>query len=312
MVAKAVIAGGSGFIGGALAKELLERDYEVIVLTRRADTQLPSGARAVVWSPDGGYEKNRGDETANGPLAEALAGARVLINLAGTPIAQGRWTAARKQAILNSRILPTRTLVSTCSRLAERPQVLVSSSAVGYYGPRGDEIVSEQDGPGQDFLSGVCRAWEDEARQAAALGIRTVLLRTGIALGRGGALSKMLLPFRLFAGGPMGSGRQWWPWIHLSDLTGLIIFLIETAAARGPVNGTAPQPVTNNDFARTLGQVMGRPAGLRVPAPLLRLILGEMAEATLLHGQRAVPKAAKDLGFEFRYPDLTSALTDLL
>ncbi|PZN10023.1 MAG: TIGR01777 family protein, partial [Bacillota bacterium] len=220
---------------------------------------------------------------------------------------------AQKERILQSRLRATRALVQAMEAAQRPPRLLLSGSAVGYYGPRGDEVVTETGRPGTDFLSRVSVAWEEEARRAEAAGVRVALLRTGVVLAReGGALPRLVLPFRFFAGGPLGSGRQWVPWIHLDDLVDLITFLLGSDDAAGPYNGTAPEPVTNREFARVLGRVLGRPAWLPAPAPALRLVLGEMADALLLSGQRAVPERALAAGFRFRYPDLEKALRHLL
>ncbi|HLS89011.1 MAG TPA: TIGR01777 family oxidoreductase [Sphingobacteriaceae bacterium] len=330
---KAVIAGGTGFIGKALTERLLAEGWEVTVLTRREGASVPQGARAVVWPArpagsggdrgggggvgdgvdDGGAAGGGGGSVGGGTWEDHLTGADLVVNLAGAPIAGGRWTNRRKELILNSRIEPTKALVEAFSRLSQPPAVFINSSAVGYYGPRGDELITEEDGPGDDFLSHVCRRWEEAAVPAEDLGVRTIMLRIGLALGRGGgALPLIALPFRLLVGGPIGSGRQWWPWIHVDDVVGLITFLSRHPEARGPINATAPQPVTNKEFARTLGRVLGKPAWLPAPAPALRLVLGEMADAMLLSGQRVIPQAARALGYRFQYEDLTAALEDLL
>ena len=244
---------------------------------------------------------------------QALDGAGAVVNLAGESIAAGRWTPRQKERILQSRIRATRALVQGIAAVANKPAVLVSGSAVGYYGPRGDEELDEGAPPGDDFLARVCVAWEGEARRAAEEGVRVALVRTGLVLAaRGGALPRLVLPFRLGAGGPLGSGRQWMPWIHLDDLVELFVFLIQGEGLEGPFNGTAPQPVTNRQFARTLGRVLGRPSWLPAPAAALRLALGEMADALLLSGQRAVPRRALEAGFRFRFPELEPALRDLL
>ncbi len=308
---KVVITGGTGFIGRALTASLLKDGHEVVILTRSSSPRVPSGARAATW-PAGGssVEMAPGWE---GALDGALDGAKAVVNLAGESIAAGRWTPEQKERIRRSRVEGTRALVEALSRAGRKPDVLISGSAVGYYGPRGDEDLTEAGGPGRDFLSQVCQAWEAEARRAEDLGMRVVLIRTGLVLGRqGGALPKMLLPFRFFAGGPVGSGRQWISWIHLDDLVGLIRFAIDNEQARGPVNGTAPNPATNRAFSEMIGKVMGRPSWLPVPGIVLRLALGEMAEALLLNGQRALPARALELGYRFRYPDLEPALRQVL
>ncbi len=324
---KVVVTGGTGFIGRPLVASFLDKGAEVTVLTRSGAGRLPAEVKAATWpagttkpgevlqrSPSGGGFAGGGPpERAESRWWEALDGADAVVHLAGESIAARRWTREQKARIRESRIQGTRVLVDALARVERKPRVLISGSAVGFYGPRGDEELTEADAPGQDFLSEVCTAWEREARQAELLGMRVVLLRTGTVLERdGGALPRMLLPFRWFAGGPFGSGRQWMSWIHRDDLVGLIHFLIENEEARGPVNAVAPNPVTNLVFARTLGRVMRRPSRLAVPGPLLRLALGEMAEALLLSGQRVLPAAALALGFRFRYPELEPALRAIL
>jgi uncharacterized protein (TIGR01777 family) len=297
---KIVIAGGTGFLGRALARAL-SPSHEVVFLSRQG--AAGAGTAAIVqWSPDG---------TA-GPWASALNGAHAVVNLAGESIAASRWTAARKQRILDSRILATRSLAAAIARAPEPPSVFVSGSGVGYYGPLGDEVATEEHAQGADFLASVCTKWEAEARRAASARTRVVCVRTGIVLDRReGALPKMLPPFWLGAGGPVGSGRQYWPWIHLTDWVGLVSFAIEKPAVAGAINATAPNPVTNRAFARTLGQVLKRPALLPTPGFALSLLLGEMAGALLLSGQRAVPSAAQRLGFTFAFSDLDPALREI-
>lgn len=240
-----------------------------------------------------------------------MDGAEGVIHLAGEPIAGKRWTAEQKQKIRSSRIDTTRALVAAIAAAKQKPRFLINSSAIGYYGARGDEALNEQAGPGSDFLARLCVDWEGEAIKAEEHGLRVIRLRTGIVLGRGGgALAKMLLPFKLFIGGPLGSAKQWMSWIHLEDEIGLIQFLIENPQARGVVNATAPNPVTMKEFCQTLGRALHRPSWAPVPAFALRLMLGEMAEM-LLTGQRVLPEKALSLGYRFRYPDLREALRAL-
>ena len=306
---KVVIAGGSGFLGTALATALVAERHEVIVLTRAArdahGAAPVSGVkdvRHVPWNPDG----TAGDWT------PALVGAAALINLAGESIAGGRWSAARKELIERSRVLATRSLVTGIASLESPPALFLSGSAVGYYGPRGDEIISEDTAAGGDFLARVCVAWEAEAARAGSHRVRTVTLRTGLVLARaGGALPRMLLPFYLGIGGPLASGRQFWPWIHIDDWVGLVRWLISTPAVSGPVNATAPNPVTNAEFSRCLGRAMRRPALLPTPGFALRMLLGEMADGLLLSGQRAVPAKALAADAPFRFSRLEEALSDL-
>jgi uncharacterized protein (TIGR01777 family) len=293
-----VIAGATGFIGSALCARLVEEGHALVLLTRRPQHGVTPEKTWLAWTPGeaGDWERS-------------LDGADGVVNLAGEPIAGKRWSAAQKERLRVSRIETTRSLVAAIAKARQKPGVLVNASAVGYYGPRGDEIVTEEAAPGNDFLGALCRQWEEEARKAEPLGLRVARLRTGIVLGRGGgALAKMAPPFKFFAGGPLGSGTQWMPWIHLEDEVGLILHLLQRADANGPVNGTAPNPVRMKEFCQALGAVMGRPCWAPVPAFALRLALGEMAEM-LLTGQRAVPAAAERLGYRFRYPDLRGALT---
>jgi uncharacterized protein (TIGR01777 family) len=293
---KIVIAGGTGFLGGALTTSLTADGHEVVVLTREARPR--DGIRAVTWTPDGNA----------GAWASAIDGAGAVVNLAGESISK-RWTAKQKERIVDSRVLATRSLVSAIAKAGAPPPVLVSGSAVGYYGPRGDEIVTEDASAGDDFLARVCVQWEAEAARAASDRTRVVFVRTGLVLERdGGALPQMLLPFKLGAGGPVGSGRQYWPWIHRRDWIDVVRWAIESHAARGPVNATAPNPVTNTAFAHALGHAMHRPSFMPAPGFALRLALGEMADGLLLSGQRAVPARAERAGFTFTYPRVDAAL----
>jgi uncharacterized protein (TIGR01777 family) len=286
-----------------LAASLAAAKHDVIVLTRAAsgDRSRRDGVRRVAWRPDGSV----------GDWAAALDGADAVVNLAGESIAGRRWSAPHKQRILDSRVLATRSLVAAIRQASLPPEVFVSGSAVGYYGPLGDEVVTEDHAPGSDFLARVCVVWEAEAAAAREIA-RTVMVRTGIVLTRdGGALPAMLPPFRVGAGGKVGSGRQYWPWIHLADWIDLIRFAIENKAVNGPLNATAPMPVTNAAFARALGRAMRRPAVMPAPAFALRILLGEMADALLLGGQRVVPAKAERLGFQFAFRDVQSALDAL-
>jgi uncharacterized protein len=294
---KIVLAGATGFLGTPLVDRLVQDRHEIVVLSRSGGTGR-LGARVVRWTPDG---------TA-GTWAAEIDRADAVVNLAGESIAARRWTAAQKQRILDSRVLATRSLVKAILAAKAKPSALISGSAVGYYGALDDRIVTEDQPPGTDFLARVGAAWEAEA-QAASPASRIVLVRTGIVLERaGGALPKMLPPFWIGAGGPVGSGRQFWPWIHRQDWIDLVRFAIESPAASGPLNATAPTPVTNRDFATALGRALHRPAWLPAPGFALKLLLGEMAESLLLSGQRAVPEKALRLGFTFTYPTLDGAL----
>ena len=295
-----VIAGGTGFLGRPLASALAADGHDVVVLSRSAGGD---GPRRVAWAPDG---------TA-GPWATAIDGAGAVVNLAGESIAARRWTAAQKNRILESRVRATRSLVEAIAKASAPPPVFVSGSAVGYYGPLADQVVTEDSPAGDDFLAGVCAAWEAEARRAESGRTRVVCIRTGIVLERnGGALPQMLPPFRFGAGGPVGSGRQYWPWIHRDDWIAMVQWAIATAVAAGPINATAPTPETNRAFAQALGRSIHRPSFMPAPAFALRLLLGEMADALLLSGQRAVPAKAQRLGFSFKYTQLDRALAAIL
>jgi len=293
-----VLAGASGFLGRPLVRGLLADGHDVVVLTRRRN-KAASGHRDVGWQPDG---------TA-GPWAEVLDGADGVVNLAGESIAGGRWTPARKAAITESRLLSTRSLVAAINLAKVRPPVLVSGSAVGFYGPHDEEVVTEADGAADDFLGRLSLEWERAAQAAESGGTRVVLVRTGLVLERdGGALKAMLPPFQLGVGGPLGAGTQYWPWIHRADWIALTRFLLARPNAHGPVNATAPIPVTNEEFSRTLARVLRRPCLFRAPAFVLRVAMGEMADALLLTGQRVAPARAHELGFRFRYETLEPAL----
>lgn len=295
---KIILAGGTGFLGRSLAGALRAEGHHVVVLTRRPRSN-GEGLRYVRWDPDGQI----------GPWAVTLEGADGVVNLAGEPIAARRWTPAQKERLRASRRDATGSLARAIRAMPRPPPVLVNASAVGYYGSRGEEELTERSAPGADFLATVCVKWEADAEAAHSARTRVALVRTGIVLERdGGALAKMLLPFRLFAGGPIGSGRQYMSWIHRADWIDLVRWILRTPAADGPINATAPNPVTNATFSRALGRAIHRPALLPTPAFALRLALGEMADALLLSSQRVLPARAVELGFEFRYTNLDSAL----
>lgn len=286
---KVVLAGGSGFLGSALTGALGARGDEVVVLSRR------SGVR---WDPNGSV----------GPWAAALDGADAIVNLAGEPLAGKRWTSEQKRRILESRVLATRSLAAAVGAANRKPAVFVSASGVGVY-PDSEQVVDESSPPGSGFLSRVCVEWEAEASKAESSGARVVLLRTGVVLHRdGGALQKLLLPFKLGAGGPIGSGKQWWAWIHRDDYVAMALWAIDTASVRGALNVCAPEPARNRDIARALGRALHRPAIIPAPAFALRLVLGEMADEMLLASQRAVPRRARELGYLWKYPELDAAV----
>ena len=291
-----LLTGGTGFIGVPLCHQLLRTGHTLSVLTRdpdRARTQVPAAVRVLA------------------SLDEARD-VEAVVNLAGEPLMAGRWNADRKAGFRRSRLGTTQALIAWMARQSARPRVLVSGSAIGYYGPRDDEALDESAAPGDDFAAQLCRDWETEAMQAEGLDVRTCRLRTGIVLAAdGGALAKMLPPFRLGAGGPMGDGRQWMSWIHRDDLVRMIAWLLDSDRAGGAYNGTAPEPVTNRGFARTLGRALHRPAVLPTPGFLLKAGFGEMAQL-LLTGQRVLPAHALAEGFAFRFPSLDNALDDLL
>ncbi len=293
-----LVTGATGFVGRRLIASL---EKPVVVLSRdaeRARRALGAGVEAYRWEPE-----------AEPAPAEAFRGVEAVFHLAGDSVAAGRWTRAKKQRIRNSRVLGTRNLVTSLKSLRERPRVLVSASAIGFYGDRGDELLDETSAPGNDFLAQTCQEWEAEARHAEPLGIRVVTPRIGVVLGEdGGALAKMLTPFKLGLGGRLGHGRQWMSWIHLDDLAALLLDAAGKNELSGAINAVSPEPVENREFTRVLASVLHRPAIFPAPAPALRLALGEMAGALLLVSQRVVPRVAEKAGFRFRYPALAGAL----
>jgi uncharacterized protein (TIGR01777 family) len=294
-----VVTGASGFIGRRLLKNFAAAGYEIRVLSRHAGTNLPNGIKGFAWNPVQGP-----------PPEESLRGADAVIHLAGEPVVQ-RWSDAVKQLIRDSRIMGTRNLVAGLKSMKRPPEALISASAVGYYGSRGDEVLNETAAPSDSWLSEVCVGWEREAEAASPLGVRVVRIRIGLALDpRGGALQQMLPPFRMGVAGKLGTGKQWMSWIHLTDLASLFQFAVETPI-QGAFNGVAPYPVINADFTQELAKVLHRPAIFSVPLSALKLMYGEMAEV-LLSSQRAVPVAAEAAGFRFRFPQLGPALANLL
>jgi uncharacterized protein (TIGR01777 family) len=295
---KALVTGGTGFIGRALCAAL----GEAVVLARD-----PARARSLP-----GVVRAHGWDASREIPPEALDGAEAIFHLAGEPIAAGRLGAAQKRRALASRADGTRRVVEALARAPARPAVLVAASAVGFYGSRGDEVLTEASPAGQGFLAELCQVWEDEARAAERLGVRVVSLRIGVVLGPGGgALARMVPPFRLGVGGRVGSGRQWVPWIHRADVVGLLLHAAATGALSGPLNATAPAPVTNAELTRALGRALHRPTVLPMPAAALRLLFGDLAEV-LLSSQRAVPEAALRSGYRFRFEDVGAALRDAL
>jgi hypothetical protein len=299
---KVILAGGSGLIGRALAAELVRAGADVVVLTRSSQPEgLPVGTRAVRW--DG--------RSAAGWSGEC-EGAEAIVNLAGENVGDGRWTAARKRRLESSRIEPTRALVEAVRAARVPPRALLQGSAVGFYGDGGETALDERSPRGEGFLPELSQRWEEASAPVEAVGVRRVLLRTGLVLAReGGALAKMLLPFRCGLGGPLGGGRQWFPWIHLDDEVGAIRFLLERRDLAGVFNLVAPEPVRQGEFARALGRALRRPAIAPVPGAILGLALGEMAEV-LLASQRVVPARLSEQGYRFARPGLDGALADLV
>jgi len=300
---RVAITGGTGLIGRALAGELAAARHEVVVLSRTpgAVEGLPAGVSARGW-----------DTVDVDDLVPVLESVDAVVHLAGENIGARRWTQGQKNRIRESRVRSTEALAEAFAACSNRPGVLVQGSAVGYYGPHGDEAIAETTPPGSDFLSEVCRDWEAASASVETLGVRRVIARTGVVFAAdGGALPRILLPFRLFAGGPVGSGRQVLSWIHLQDQVRAMIYLVEDEGAEGAFNLTAPGAVSNRELARVIARVLKRPGFLPAPAIALRLLLGEMA-TLVLDGQRAVPARLLERGYEFRFPDIEPALRDLL
>jgi uncharacterized protein len=298
---RVTLTGASGLIGTRLVHALTARGDDVTVLSRNPERAAEAlGVAAEEWQPDAGPAP-----------AAALAGRDAIVHLAGERVDQ-RWSDGAKQAIRTSREAGTRNLVDGLRGAEPRPDVLVASSAVGYYGARGDEVVDESTPAGDGFLAEVCAAWEHQAQRAEELGLRVVCVRTGVVLDAGGgALARMLTPFKLGVGGPVAGGAQYMPWIHVDDLVGIYLAAIDAAHWSGPVNATAPDPVTNATFSKALGRALHRPAVLPIPGAALGLLYGEMAEIVTT-GQRAVPRRPLELGYEFRHPELDEALRDAL
>ena len=292
---KILVTGGTGFVGQSLCPALAADGHEVVVLTRQSAPRLPNGGVSAVTRLDG-------------LDASGFGG---VINLAGAPIGDARWTLERKRLLLDSRVNTTARLVEWMARAKRRPPVLVSASAVGYYGEQGDRPVTEDTPPTPGFTHDLCAAWEREAAKAGELGVRVCLMRIGVVLDQGGgALAKMLPAFRMGAGGRLGSGNHWFPWIHRADVTAICQWLLDNDKARGAYNVGAPNPVTNAEFTRALGRALGRPTVLPMPEAALKLLFGEMSEL-LLVSDRMLPKRLLDEGFEFRYPDLDRALANI-
>lgn len=304
---KVAIAGATGFVGSRLVEVLQTQGHQVLVLTRNLDTArrlFPATAfpnlEIVPYTP-----------TESGAWQQSISGCAGVVNLAGAPLADERWTTARKQEILDSRQLGTRRIVEAIAQAQSKPDVLVNASAVGYYGTSETAIFDDTSPAGKDFLAEVCQAWEAEAQPVKATGTRLVILRLGIVLGNGGALGKMLLPFKLFAGGPLGSGRQWFSWIHIDDLVNLIVQALTDSQMEGTFNATAPNPVRMSQLCQDLGEVLGRPSWLPVPDFALELLLGEAAQV-VLEGQQVLPKRTLETGFNYQYATLKPALEQVV
>ncbi|MBD2521068.1 TIGR01777 family oxidoreductase [Nostoc sp. FACHB-133] len=304
---KVAITGATGFVGSLLVQRLHGKGHKIVVLTRNtafAQKVFPSEAfpnvEIVAYTPN-----------TSGSWQSVIASCDGVVNLAGEPIGEGRWTPERKQEILNSRKLGTQKIVEAIANANPKPTVLINASAIGYYGTSETANFDETSQSGNDFLAQVCQAWEAEATKVKDAGVRLVILRFGIVLGNGGALGKMIPPFKLFAGGPIGSGRQWFSWIHIDDLVNLIMQALTKPEIEGIYNATAPNPVRMADLSQTLGQVMNRPSWLPVPAFAIEALLGDGA-IVVLEGQQVLPKRTVETGFEYKYPNLESALRQIL
>lgn len=305
-----VVTGATGFLGKEIVGELLRSGHRVTVLTRdvtKAKARMDSRAEPVAWG-----------EGTSESWKKSVSESDAVIHLAGESVAGERWTPEYKRKLRSSRVTPTRALVNAIAEGEHKPKVLISASAVGFYGDRKEELLTEKSAPGTDFLAEVCVEWEREISRVAEFGVREVRMRIGIVLGEEGALAQMLKPlplpfnpYKLGLGGPMGSGRQWVPWIHVSDIVGLFLWALQMESVQGAVNAVSPNPVRNAEFARAIGKVYHRPAVIPVPAFALKAILGEFAES-LLGGQRAVPAVAESLRYRFRYEELETALQSLL
>ncbi|BAZ42775.1 hypothetical protein NIES4101_87450 [Calothrix sp. NIES-4101] len=304
---KVAITGATGFVGSHLVKRLHAQDMEIVVLTRNSD-------RAVKLFPKSSFPKVEivpATTTASGNWQNSISGCDAVVNLAGEPIAEGRWTQERKQQILNSRKLGTEKVVEAIINADAKPRVLINASAIGFYGTSETASFDENSQSGNDFLAQVCQAWEAEAQKVKDVGVRLVILRFGIVLGNGGALEKMITPFKLFAGGPLGSGKQWFSWIHIDDLVNLIIQSLTKADMDGVYNATAPQPVRMSELCEAMGKVMNRPSWLPVPAFALEGLLGEGA-IMVLEGQQVMPKRTLESGFTYQYSKVQPALEQIL
>ena len=304
---KVAITGATGFVGSRLVERLQKQGMKILVLTRNtasARRLFPANVypdvEIIAYTP-----------TASGSWQNEIANCQGIVNLAGSPISEGRWTTERKQEILNSRKLTTQKIVEAIANSSTKPQVLVNASAIGYYGTSETATFDENSPSSNDFLSEVCQVWETEAQKVTDNNVRLVILRFGIVLGMGGALGKMITPFKLFAGGPIGSGEQWFSWIHLDDMVGLILHALTNSEMLGVYNGTAPKPVRMAELSTTMGKVMNRPSWLPVPAFAIEAMLGDGA-VVALEGQKVLPKRTLESGFKYQYSDLEPALKEIL
>lgn len=293
---RVLITGASGLIGKALQKSFAEKGYELLLASRSE----PKDERHIQWNPDTGF--------ADADLAK-LEGLDAVVHLAGESISALRWNDEKKKAIRDSRVFGTRSIIEALDKLERKPKTFISGAAIGFYGDRGDEVMTESSPAGKTFLAEISKEWEAESRRAEDLGIRTVLLRTGIVLSKdGGALATMMTPFKLGVGGVVGSGKQWMSWVSLDDVVGIINFALENESVRGAINVTAPNPVTNEEFTKTLGSVLYRPTFLPLPEFAVHMVFGEMGDALLLDSTRVVPKRLLDAGYDFKFTDIKTAL----
>jgi len=299
---KVAITGATGFVGSRLVEQLQAGGDQPLILTRNRDAALKAfpNLEVVAYNP-----------TESGSWQEAISGCDAVVHLAGEPIAESRWTPKQKQEILNSRQLSTQKIVEAIVKANPKPAVLVNASAIGYYGTSETATFEETSASGNDFLAEVCQKWETEAKKVKDVGVRLVILRLGIVLGDGGALAKMIPPFKLFAGGPLGTGKQWFSWIHRDDLVNLIIEALMRSDVEGVLNATAPNPVRMSELCQTLGDVLNRPSWLPVPGFALEALLGEGAQL-VLEGQQVLPKRTTSYGFNYQYPTLKQALEEIV
>ncbi|MBP0024252.1 MAG: TIGR01777 family oxidoreductase [Roseofilum sp. SID2] len=300
---KIAVTGATGFVGRALVQQLIAEKEQVLVLTRNPDKAKriwPSGVEIVGYSVTTGGEWQR-----------QISGCNGVVNLAGAPIAEERWTAERKQILRDSRILGTEKIVEAIAAADPKPQVLVNTSAIGYYGTSETAEFDETSPAGDDFLAQLCVEWEQSAQAVSHCGVRSVILRFGIVMGDGGAIAKMIPPFKMFAGGPIGSGQQWFSWIHINDLVNLILFALRQPQMQGTFNATAPNPIRMNDLASIMGNILNRPSWLPVPSFVLDALLGDGAKV-VLEGQKVLPKKTLDSGFKFQHPNPKEALKKVL